>query len=125
MTSLNQVGFAVTENDLVLPENQVQTAVTVEYDRSNEAAALTVAAAIPGATLVPATGLGSVVRLMLGSDFDGTVHAVAVGQIVTPTVGPADTSVASSSSAPTTSAASQTLTTQQISGVNAGTAGCA
>ena len=126
MTSLNQLGFAITDADLLLPENQTQGAITVEYDPSNEAAALTVAAAVPGAVLVPTAGLGAEVKLMLGSDFDGTVHAVTVGQIVTPTVSAPGTSTSSSSSSTEiTSAASQTLTSQQISGVNAGAAGCA
>lgn len=138
MTSLNELGFAITQDDLLLPENEVQTAVTVEYDPSNEAAALTVAAAVPGAVLVPTAGLGSVVKLMLGSDFDDTVQAVTVGETVTPTISAPDTSDAASSASAvssvssvssvvptTTSAPSQTLTTQQISGVNAGTAGCA
>jgi hypothetical protein len=142
MTSLNSLGFAISESDLVLPENQVQTEITVEYDPSNEASALTVAAAVPGSRLVPTPGLGGQVRLLLGSSFEGTVHAVAVGQIVPASVtsaadpgagggavtSPDEQSVGSSSSsspATTTRSPSPTLSTGQITGINAGTAGCA
>jgi LCP family protein required for cell wall assembly len=134
-TALNGVGFAVTDQDLLLPQGQLQTPVTVEYDPANEAAALTVAAAVPGAELVPTPGLGTQVRLMLGSNFDGTVHAVALGQPVTESVGSAPGGSAagaggqgapsSASRAPTTSSPSQTLTTGELSAINAETAGCA
>ena len=61
------------------PDEQTQTGITVEYDPANLAAALTVAAAVPGATLVPTDGLGSQVRLLLGESYDGTVQAVVRG----------------------------------------------
>jgi LCP family protein required for cell wall assembly len=135
MTALDAVGFAVTEQDLLLPQGQVQTAVTVQYDPANQPAALTVAAAVPGAELVPTPGLGDQVKLMLGSDFDGTVHAVTLGQPVTASVGSStgdsaagatgQGAVSSSSRTPATSSPSQTLTTGELSAINAETAGCA
>ncbi len=78
MTALNAVGFAITDNDLLLLD-EVQTGITVRYSPGNEAAALTVAAAVPGSNLQQTAGLGKRVQLMLGSDFDGTVRAVSVG----------------------------------------------
>ncbi|WP_327143513.1 LCP family protein [Nocardia sp. NBC_01327] len=54
---------------------------TVRYSTGHEAAAATVASSIPGATLEPASGLGSIVEVVLGTDYAGTVHApTAFGQ---------------------------------------------
>lgn len=78
--ALNEIGFKVTEDDLIRPDDDIRKAVTVEYAPAQRAAALTVAAAVPGATLVVNASLGDEVRLMVGSDFDGTVKAVKVGQ---------------------------------------------
>ncbi|WP_306364636.1 LCP family protein [Nocardia sp. CC227C] len=48
----------------------------VRYSGSDqEAAAATVASAIPGASLESTTGLGSIVEVVLGSDFTGTVRS--------------------------------------------------
>ncbi|WP_052373472.1 LCP family protein [Nocardia otitidiscaviarum] len=50
------------------------TTTKVRYSGSDqEAAAATVASAIPGASLESTTGLGSIVEVVLGSDFTGTV----------------------------------------------------
>ncbi|MCX4093347.1 LCP family protein [Nocardia sp. alder85J] len=46
----------------------------VRYSAGHEAEAATVAAALPGAALEPAAGLGTVVEVALGSDFTGTVQ---------------------------------------------------
>ncbi|MCM6772994.1 LCP family protein [Nocardia sp. CDC159] len=52
----------------------------VRYSSGHEADAATVASAIPGATLESTSGLGSIVEVALGSDFQGTVRTpVAFG----------------------------------------------
>ncbi|MET9488413.1 LCP family protein [Nocardia sp. NPDC006630] len=54
---------------------------TVRYSTGHEAAAATVASSLPGATLEPASGLGSIVEVVLGTDYAGTVRApTAFGQ---------------------------------------------
>jgi LCP family protein required for cell wall assembly len=50
-------------------------ATTVRYSAAAEAAARTLASAVPGATLVPSPGLGTSVELVLGSDVRGTTTA--------------------------------------------------
>ncbi len=77
---LNAVGFDVGDDKLFKPTGSVQTGTTVMYAPANRAAALTVASAVPGSTLVVRPGLGSTVRLMLGSSFTGSVSAVTVGR---------------------------------------------
>ncbi|GAB4582917.1 LCP family protein [Nocardia sp. IFM 10818] len=53
----------------------------VRYSSGQEAAAATVASAIPGASLEAASGLGSIVEVVLGSDYAGTVRTpTAFGQ---------------------------------------------
>ncbi|WP_280269620.1 LCP family protein [Nocardia wallacei] len=47
----------------------------VRYSAGHEAEAATVASAIPGASMEAASGLGSIVEVVLGSDFTGTVKA--------------------------------------------------
>ncbi len=119
MGLLNDLGFAVTEDDLLANDEQTQSDITVEYDPTNLAAALTVAAAMPGAILVPTDGLGTQVRLLLGESYDGTVQAVSAGVVVTGTVAEGTTgSVAPDSSAPTLSAG-------DIPAINAGDQLCA
>uniref|UniRef100_UPI00068592CE LCP family protein n=1 Tax=Nocardia niigatensis TaxID=209249 RepID=UPI00068592CE len=55
----------------------------VRYSNGHEAEAGTVASAIPGAILEPASGLGSIVEVVAGSDFTGTVKApTAFGQVL-------------------------------------------
>jgi LCP family protein required for cell wall assembly len=119
MGLLNDLGFAVTEDDLLANDEQTQTDVTVEYDPANLAAALTVASAVPGAMLVPTTGLGTQVRLLLGESYDGTVQAVSAGVVVTGTV----TESTTGSGAPESSAA--TLAAGDIPAINAGEQLCA
>ncbi|NNH76085.1 transcriptional regulator [Nocardia uniformis] len=51
------------------------TATTVRYSSGYEAAAATVASAIPGASLEETSGLGSIVEVVLGTNFSGTVTA--------------------------------------------------
>ena len=122
MEQLNGIGFAVTEDDLLAPEQDNQDGVTVDYDPAdpeNLAAALTVAAAVPGATLVPTDGLGGQIQLLLGATFDGTVQSVAVGSTVTGTM--AETS----SGAQTGASTAASLSSGELASVNAGEALCA
>ena len=119
MGLLNEIGFAVTDDDLLAPDEQRQAGITVEYDPVNLDAALTVAAAVPGATLLPTEGLGGEVRLLLGESYDGTVQSVEAGVDVTGapadgTTGPA----AGESPVPT-------LSEGDLASVNAGEALCA
>ncbi len=117
MEQLNGYGFAVTENDLQLADETAQDAATVEYAPDNLDAALTVAAAVPGATLVPTDQLGSNVRLVLGESFDGTFGPVSAGQTVTGSVASTSGSVSGS--------ATPTLSSGELAGINAGDALCA
>ena len=119
MQKLNGVGFQVTDNDLQAPAGQTQSGVTVEYDPTNLNAALTVAAAVPGATVVPVNGLGNEVRLLLGENYDGSVSAVRAAASATATMGSA-----TATPTPTASSGSATATTP-LTSINAGTALCA
>lgn len=47
----------------------------VRYSSGHEAEAGTVASAVPGAVLEPASGLGSIIEVVAGTDFAGTVQA--------------------------------------------------
>ncbi len=77
-TDLDALGFTTTAADLKAADT-TQSGVTVQYSPGNEAAALTVAAAVPGSVPTAVDGLGSRVSLRLGTAFDGSVAAVAVG----------------------------------------------
>ena len=60
MAPLNALGFDITEDDLTLPADEpVYQAITVLYAPENRAAALTVAAAVPGAVMETQDDLGS------------------------------------------------------------------
>jgi hypothetical protein len=119
MGLLDNLGFGVTDQDLQAPDQQTQSGVTVEYDPANISQALTVAAAVPGATLVPTAGLGTQVRLLLGESFSGTVTAVHAGVEVTGTLATgANGSVASGPS-------TGTLSSGELTSINAGDQLCA
>ncbi|MET0865787.1 MAG: LCP family protein [Nakamurella sp.] len=119
MGELNDIGFDISEDDLLAPQEQEQNAITVEYDPNNVAQALTVAAAVPTATLVPVAGLGTQVRLLLGSTYDGTVQSVQVGAPATGTLAEGTTgALPSGSSVPP-------LASGELTSVNAGEALCA
>jgi len=152
MNALNPLGFDISDPDLLLIPGDVRDGITVEYSSDNRAAAVTVAAAVPGATLVPTDGLGSKVRLMLGSSFDGTVQQVSVGDPVpsalsttpsplvstvlstevsttTPAPAPSTTPSTSTSTSTETSTSKTTstqpaLTSGEVQSINAGSAGC-
>ncbi|HYN72349.1 MAG TPA: LCP family protein [Nakamurella sp.] len=117
MNELNGYGFAVTVNDLQLADETAQAAATVEYAPENLDAALTVAAAVPGATLVPTDQLGSKVRLVLGESFDGPFSSVSAGVTVTGTVSPTSGAVSGSET--------PTLSSGELPAINAGDALCA
>ncbi len=73
-------GYSVPDSALLrLDPDQTQDGVTVEYATGNEAAALTVAASSPGATLKVVENLGQDVRLVLGTSYDNNLVAAAVG----------------------------------------------
>ena len=136
-TALNAVGFDVTDNDLTLPEGQpVYQDITVLYAPANRAAAVTVAAAVPGAILEEQDGLGPRVRLLLGTDYTGKVSKVQVGDTVPASLRTSTGVGSSASSADGPSAASTTASTPStgtaptlastdLSSVNAASAGCA
>ncbi len=117
MDELNGYGFAVTDKDLQLADVS-QPDVTVEYAPDNVDAALTVAAAVPGATLVPTGQLGSKVRLVLGKSFDGKLTPVSPGVTVTG-------SVSATSGTSGTGTATPTLSSGELPAINAGDALCA
>jgi LCP family protein required for cell wall assembly len=119
MDELNAVGFEVTDDDLLARPEEVQSGVTIEYDPSHLDEALTVAAAVPGATVVPIAGLGSSITLLLGEDYDGTVTEVSGGAGATATVGSA-----TATPTPTEESGSATATTP-LTSINAGEALCA
>lgn len=137
---LNELGFDITDADLTLPADEpVYAPVTVLYAPANRAAALTVAAAVPGSVLETQADLGSRIRLLLGSSYDGTLAPVRVGQTVPPSLQSAAASVegASSTGAPAESSESgtpstgtatktgPTLNSTDLSSVNAADALCA
>ena len=97
---------------------RIRAEITVEYDPANIDDALTVAAAVPGATLVPTTGLGDQVRLLLGESFDGTVEAVESGSSASATV-------AGTAAATAPASATPTLSSGELTAINAGAALCA
>lgn len=119
MDLLNDLGFVITDDDLLAPEDQEQRSITVEYEPSNVDAALTVAAAVPGATLVPTAGLRDQVRLLLGGSFDGTVEQVDEGVPVTASL-PSGSPVATEEAT-----TAPTLTSGELTSINAGAALCA
>lgn len=121
MADLNDLGFDITEEDLESRPDDVQSGVTIEYDPTNLAAALTVAAAVPDATVIPVNGLGESVRLLLGEDYDGSVSSsVESGERATATMG----SVTASPTATAEQDSSASLSTS-LTSVNAGEALCA
>jgi len=144
--ALLPLGFDIASNDMLRPESEVQSGITVEYSAGGRGAALTVAAAVPGATLVEKTGLGTQVRLMLGSDFDAATFAdsvkkVAAGDPLPPALSspaapvvstvtstvvttppPITMPVTPTTTAPPTTA--PTLATSDVTSVNAGNASC-
>jgi LCP family protein required for cell wall assembly len=66
-------GFRISSID-TYPYGTLSTTV-VRYSAGHRAEAATVAAAIPGAKLQATTGIGSMVQVILGTDFSGLVQA--------------------------------------------------
>ena len=83
-TTLGAYGFGIYSiGDYTGP---VQSTM-VQFSGDNEAAAATVAAMIPGAKLQRTSGLGNIVEVVLGPDYDGTiVDPVPAGEPVSSTV---------------------------------------
>lgn len=77
-------GFVATTTNSY-PANS--TATVVRYSAGSEAAAATLASAVPGATLEAATGLGTAVELVVGSDVRGTTVAPTAAGTALPAVG--------------------------------------
>lgn len=147
-TALASQGFRVPDNLLLRADNEAQQGITVEYAPDNREAAVTVASAVPGATLVPVDGLGTRVRLVLGSSFDDatfadTLRDVTVGDAVprdlsssvTPvtetrtetvvtTPPPVVSTVPPSTTSTSSTSDTSTLASSDITSVNAGSAGC-
>ncbi len=148
MNALRPLGFQLANSDLLLVPGDVRDGLAVEYSPGNRDAAVTVAAAVPGAVLTPTDGLGDKVRLLLGSSFDGTVRGVSVGDpvpaalsttrspllsTVTSTVGVAPPGGDAGSEAPqdaggspdaSSTAPSTALQSTEMTSVNAGSASC-
>lgn len=122
---LNAIGFKVSDNQLFKPDTGTQTGTTVEYAPTNRAAALTVAAAVRGSTLVVTPGLGSTVRLLLGSTFTGGVSAVTVGQQAPASLSTAISTGPSAGATSPSSKGSATLGSTDLSSVNAAAGSCA
>ena len=117
---LNAVGFRVADNQLFTSDN-TQSGTVVEFATTNRAAGLTVAAAVPGSTMVVTPGLGNTVRLLVGSSFPGTVKAVKIGQQA-----PASLSTAiSTGPAIGSSSGGAPATSTSLSSVNAAAGTCA
>ncbi|MFC3437499.1 LCP family protein [Nocardia seriolae] len=78
-TKLANQGFQIYSTGNYADGTSAKT--KVRYSGGHEAEAATVASSVPGAILEPASGLGSIVELVVGADFAGTVKApTAFGQ---------------------------------------------
>ncbi|HEY0639512.1 MAG TPA: LCP family protein, partial [Pseudonocardiaceae bacterium] len=76
---MRSVGFQVVKVDNA---PQQAPATVIRYSESRQAQALTVAAAVPGATLQLDPSMGGAVELVLGNGFQDTVQAPQLGQPV-------------------------------------------
>lgn len=119
---LNAVGFDVGEDDLELPVGPIVGPITVEFSAGNEAAALTVAAAVEGATLLRVDGLGTRVRLLLGTAYQDEILPVRVGD---PVPGALAQELATLPAASSTAAPEASLASSELTPVNAADALCA
>lgn len=130
--ALKGIGFTVPDDHLVRPATGTQAAVTVLYSAANRGAAVTVAAAVPGSVLTLTPGLGSTVRLMLGTTYSGRILPVAVGDPYADagaprpaTSTPTRTSATPTAGATTPSVAAPALKPTDLASVNAGSGSCA
>jgi hypothetical protein len=108
----------VSDGQLFKPESGAQTGSTVLYSAPNRDAALTVAAAVPDSTLVVTAGLGTTVRLDLGSSFAGKIVPVKIGDT-------APASLSTVSTGPAVTGTSGATASTALSSVNAGAGTCA
>ncbi|UFS95174.1 LCP family protein [Nocardia huaxiensis] len=72
-TKLSNQGFQIYSTGNYAEGTSTKT--KVRYSAGQEAAAATVASAIPGSTLEATSGMGSIVEVVIGSDFAGTIKA--------------------------------------------------
>ncbi|MFJ4656655.1 LCP family protein [Nocardia sp. NPDC088792] len=72
-TKLSNQGFQIYSTGNYTDGTSPRT--KVRYSSGHEAEAGTVASAVPGAVLEPASGLGSIIEVVAGTDFAGTVQA--------------------------------------------------
>ncbi|MBL1077615.1 LCP family protein [Nocardia sp. 2] len=78
-TKLSNQGFQIYSTGNFAEGTSSKT--KVRYSSGQEAAAATVASSIPGSTLEFTTGMGSIVEVVLGSDYAGTIKTpTAFGQ---------------------------------------------
>ena len=104
--ALNAEGFGIADERVTQPGNGDQEPVTVQYSGANRAAALTVAAAVPGAVVMSAAGLGSRVRLMVGTSYQGKIVPVRLGQALPASLVPSASSSTASTSTDSSPASS-------------------
>ena len=102
--SLGAYGFGIYQVDNYSGES---SSTVVRYSSGHKREAETVASSIPDATVEETTGLGSIVELVVGSDFGGTVKAPKAA-------GTPLNSNSSTSSSSSTSGNSTTTTTPEI-----------
>jgi LCP family protein required for cell wall assembly len=83
-TELSAAGFVVVGS----PGNSGSgaTATVISYDPSKKAEATTLAAALPGAKLKPVDGLGSTLKVVVGSSYSGVTPVKSAGSKPTTTV---------------------------------------
>ncbi|MEO7126192.1 MAG: LCP family protein [Nakamurella sp.] len=79
--ALIALGYSIPSNALLRPDGGVVPGISIEYSAANRAAALTVAATVPGATLVEKSGLGRQVRLVLGSTFNAAAFTASLRKV--------------------------------------------
>ena len=114
MGQLNDIGFDVSEDDLLAPEGRSRTPSRWNTTPANVAQALTVAAAVPDATLVPDRRARHAGPAAAGQQsFDGTVQSVQVGTAVDRHAGRAAATGALPSGSPVPSLTSGELTVRQ------------
>lgn len=126
-TALKALGFSIDlQTDLEkVAATDVQAGITVQYSAGNEAAALTVAAAVTGSTLVATDGLGSRVKLLLGTSYQNELTAVTVGDAVSGTLlAQIPDGSAANVITPTTTASAATETGTSTPPVNAADTNC-
>ena len=87
---LRRAGFATTGAPGNAPGGEAVARTTVRYDPRWDESLRTLAAALPGAALVPVTGLGATLQVLAGGDYQGvTGPAPAATPVPVPVPAPA------------------------------------